>query len=90
MRWVRHELDQRRALLPQLLRHIRLPLLPPLVLIEKVGRDALLRSDLLCRCSMLRTSALYALDTLGALITLPFPPPLPDSHRVRRAHLTNV
>uniref|UniRef100_UPI00358ED49A kelch-like protein 20 n=1 Tax=Myxine glutinosa TaxID=7769 RepID=UPI00358ED49A len=47
--WLRHDLPQRRILLPQVLQHVRLPLLTPKFLVGTVGSDLLIKSDEVCR-----------------------------------------
>ncbi|TPP62738.1 Ring canal kelch protein [Fasciola gigantica] len=49
MRWVHHNLADRRRHLAYLMQHIRLPLLSPKFLVGTVGADLLVRSDERCR-----------------------------------------
>lgn len=49
MRWVHHNLSDRRRHLAYLMQHIRLPLLSPKFLVGTVGADLLIRSDERCR-----------------------------------------
>lgn len=49
MRWIHHNLADRRRYLAYLLQHIRLPLLNPKFLVNTVGTDLLIRSDEHCR-----------------------------------------
>ncbi|KAG5452985.1 Kelch-like protein diablo [Clonorchis sinensis] len=49
MRWLHHNLSERRHHLPYLLQHVRLPLLAPKFLVGTVGSDLLVRSDERCR-----------------------------------------
>ncbi|KAA3673543.1 kelch-like protein 20 [Paragonimus westermani] len=49
MRWIHHNLSERRRHLAHLLQHVRLPLLSPKFLVGTVGADLLVRSDERCR-----------------------------------------
>ncbi|KAK4475172.1 hypothetical protein MN116_002255 [Schistosoma mekongi] len=49
MRWMHHNLSDRRPYLSYLLEHVRLPLLSPKFLVGTVGTDLLIRSDERCR-----------------------------------------
>ncbi|VDP87060.1 unnamed protein product [Echinostoma caproni] len=49
MRWIHHNLADRRRHLAYLMQHIRLPLLSPKFLVGTVGADLLIRSDERCR-----------------------------------------
>lgn len=49
MSWVKNNVSDRRQHLPQVLQHVRLPLLSPKFLVGTVGSDLLVRSDESCR-----------------------------------------
>ncbi|CAH8594057.1 unnamed protein product [Dicrocoelium dendriticum] len=49
MRWIHHNLSDRRHHLAYLMQHVRLPLLSPKFLVGTVGADMLVRSDERCR-----------------------------------------
>lgn len=49
MSWVKYNISERRQNLPQVLQHVRLPLLSPKFLVGTVGADLLVRSDEKCR-----------------------------------------
>lgn len=49
MRWVKKEQDCRKSLLPQLLACVRMPLLKPHYLVDKVSTDQLIKSSHECR-----------------------------------------
>lgn len=49
MSWVKYNVSDRRQHLPQVLQHVRLPLLSPKFLVGTVGSDLLVRSDESCR-----------------------------------------
>ncbi|CAL8077550.1 unnamed protein product [Calicophoron daubneyi] len=49
MRWIHHNLADRRRHLSYLMQHVRLPLLSPKFLVGTVGSDLLVRSDERCR-----------------------------------------
>lgn len=49
MRWIHHNLSDRRLHLAYLMQHVRLPLLTPKFLVGTVGADILIRSDERCR-----------------------------------------
>lgn len=49
MAWVKFSVSERRAYLPQVLQHVRLPLLNPKFLVGTVGSDLLIKSDEACR-----------------------------------------
>nr|NVI72833.1 diablo [Cucujiformia] len=49
MLWVKYNVSERRQHLPQVLQHVRLPLLSPKFLVGTVGSDLLVRSDESCR-----------------------------------------
>ncbi|XP_070532214.1 kelch-like protein 20 [Ptychodera flava] len=49
MAWVKYNIAERRCLLPQVLEHVRLPLLNPKFLVGTVGSDLLIKSDESCR-----------------------------------------
>lgn len=49
MNWVRHNLAERKHYLPQILEHVRLPLLSAKFLISHVSNDPLIRNDITCR-----------------------------------------
>ncbi|ODN01800.1 Kelch-like protein 20, partial [Orchesella cincta] len=49
MAWVKFSVAERRAYLPQVLQHVRLPLLNPKFLVGTVGSDLLIKSDEACR-----------------------------------------
>ena len=49
LKWVRHDLPERGHLLPNLLAHVRLPLLPVQYLLEEVDNEHLIRVSLTCR-----------------------------------------
>ncbi|XP_072504681.1 kelch-like protein 20 isoform X1 [Notamacropus eugenii] len=49
MAWVKYSIQERRPLLPQVLQHVRLPLLSPKFLVGTVGSDPLIKSDEECR-----------------------------------------
>ena len=47
--WVRREIDERKDFLPELLKNVRLPLICPQYLCDKVSGDELVRNNLACR-----------------------------------------
>lgn len=47
--WVRREEDERKDFLPELLKNVRLPLISPQYLCDKVSSDELIKSNLACR-----------------------------------------
>jgi len=47
--WVKYNVAERRGHLPQVLQHVRLPLLSPKFLVGTVGSDLLIKSDEACR-----------------------------------------
>lgn len=47
--WMKHNINERRAYLPQILQHVRLPLLGPKFLVGVVGADIHIKSDETCR-----------------------------------------
>lgn len=47
--WVRREEDERKDFLPELLKNVRLPLISPQYLCDKVSTDELIKSNLACR-----------------------------------------
>lgn len=47
--WMKHNITERRAYLPQILPHVRLPLLGPKFLVGVVGADVHIKSDETCR-----------------------------------------
>uniref|UniRef100_A0A3Q3JSM2 Kelch-like protein 20 n=1 Tax=Monopterus albus TaxID=43700 RepID=A0A3Q3JSM2_MONAL len=47
--WVKYSIQERRPQLPQVLQHVRLPLLSPKFLVGTVGSDPLIKSDEECR-----------------------------------------
>ncbi|XP_032802656.1 kelch-like protein 20 [Petromyzon marinus] len=47
--WVKYNIQERRPQLPQVLQHVRLPLLTPKFLVGTVGTDLLVKSDEACR-----------------------------------------
>lgn len=47
--WVRHDLEDRKVLLPELLGKIRLPLLSPHFLVDQVEKEELIHQDIACR-----------------------------------------
>ncbi|KAK1878700.1 Kelch-like protein 20 [Dissostichus eleginoides] len=49
MAWVKYSIQERRPQLPQVLQHVRLPLLSPKFLVGTVGSDPLIKSDEECR-----------------------------------------
>uniref|UniRef100_A0A8C6Q4N4 Kelch-like protein 20 n=1 Tax=Nothobranchius furzeri TaxID=105023 RepID=A0A8C6Q4N4_NOTFU len=49
MAWVKYGIQERRPQLPQVLQHVRLPLLSPKFLVGTVGSDPLIKSDEECR-----------------------------------------
>ena len=49
MAWVKFNVAERRQTLPQVLQHVRLPLLNPKFLVGTVGSDLLIKSDESCR-----------------------------------------
>ncbi|XP_013782627.1 kelch-like protein diablo isoform X2 [Limulus polyphemus] len=49
MSWVKYSITERRQHLPQVLQHVRLPLLSPKFLVGTVGSDLLIKSDEACR-----------------------------------------
>ena len=49
MKWVRHDIDNRKQLLPKVLKHVRLPLLERSYLVSKVGLEPLIRHNEECR-----------------------------------------
>jgi kelch-like protein 20 len=49
MNWIRHEINDRKQYLNQLMCHVRLPLLDTKFLVTKVGNDPLVRQDQACR-----------------------------------------
>ena len=49
MNWVRHDVDDRKQYLGQLMYHVRLPLLDTKFLVTKVGNDPLFKQDQICR-----------------------------------------
>ncbi|CAL1268262.1 unnamed protein product [Larinioides sclopetarius] len=49
MSWVKYNITERRQHLPQVLQHVRLPLLSPKFLVGTVGSDLLIKSDEACR-----------------------------------------
>ncbi|KAA8586673.1 hypothetical protein FQN60_016394 [Etheostoma spectabile] len=48
MAWVKYSIQERRPQLPQVLQHVRLPLLSPKFLVGTVGSDPLIKSDEEC------------------------------------------
>lgn len=49
MAWIRHDLPNRRQLLPRVLEHVRLPLCPAKFLVSVVSEDPLIKADAQCR-----------------------------------------
>ena len=49
MKWVKHDPDERKQHLSNLLGHVKLALLPPTYLLETVSNESLIRNDLQCR-----------------------------------------
>ncbi|MEJ1270245.1 kelch-like 20 [Cricetulus griseus] len=56
MAWVKYSIQERRPQLPQVLQHVRLPLLSPKFLVGTVGSDPLIKSDEECRYEWVRNS----------------------------------
>uniref|UniRef100_A0A665UHJ9 Kelch-like protein 20 n=1 Tax=Echeneis naucrates TaxID=173247 RepID=A0A665UHJ9_ECHNA len=54
MAWVKYSIQERRPQLPQVLQHVRLPLLSPKFLVGTVGSDPLIKSDEECRSVSLK------------------------------------
>lgn len=50
MGWIGHNPDERQQYLPELLAHIRLPLLPPQYLADRVATEEMIRTSHKCRC----------------------------------------
>ena len=50
VRWVKHEREAREAEMPRLLTCVRLPLVTPQFLSDKVATEELVRSSHKCRC----------------------------------------
>jgi len=48
MNWVKHELDSRKDFLPELMEHVRLPLISKQFLLEKVVDEPLFQTSLKC------------------------------------------
>ena len=53
VRWVKHEREAREAEMPRLLTCVRLPLVTPQFLSDKVATEELVRSSHKCRCVQL-------------------------------------
>ena len=49
MRWVKHDIKERRQFLPEVLKHVRLPLLDRSYLVSIVGTETLIRQNESCR-----------------------------------------
>ena len=49
MKWVNHNAERRKKHLPELLAHVRFPLIPPIYLLETVARRVSIYSYLLLR-----------------------------------------
>jgi len=50
MNWVNHELDSRKDLFPELMEHVRLPLVSIEYLLKKVAEDPLIKNSVKCMC----------------------------------------
>ncbi|XP_008181128.1 kelch-like protein 2 isoform X1 [Acyrthosiphon pisum] len=48
IRWVKHELDSRKCILPQLMEHVRLPLTSKHYILKKVAEEPLIKNCLKC------------------------------------------
>ncbi|XP_078741668.1 kelch-like protein 1 [Lampetra fluviatilis] len=68
--WVRHDPDTRRATLPGLLVHVRLPLLPPQLLAD-LESNALFREDIDCQRLLLEAMTCHLLPEGRALLHSP-------------------
>lgn len=50
MRWVKHDVEKRKEHLPELLSLVRLPLLTPLYITDRVRNEEHIRFSIQCRC----------------------------------------
>jgi len=49
MKWIRHDVDERKEYISQLMQHVRFPLIDIKYLITKIGADPLIKHNQVCR-----------------------------------------
>ncbi|KAF0705009.1 ring canal kelch isoform X2, partial [Aphis craccivora] len=64
MNWVKHELDSRKDFLPELMEHVRLPLISKQFLLEKVVDEPLFQTSLKCKNFIIEAFKFHILKQL--------------------------
>ncbi|XP_001948815.2 kelch-like protein 3 isoform X2 [Acyrthosiphon pisum] len=71
IRWVKHELDSRKCILPQLMEHVRLPLTSKNFIVENVVKEPLLNNCPKCKDYIIEALQFHLLKSAEDLISIP-------------------